>query len=68
MVNHDKKFIFLHIPKCAGTSIGRELYAKFDKDKVYEGFKIHHDDLDEKILDEYFVFTIIRNPWDRLFS
>ena len=68
MVNHDKKFIFLHIPKCAGTSIGRELNAKFNKDEVYEGFKIHHDDLDEKILNEYFVFTIIRNPWDRLFS
>ena len=34
----------------------------------YEGFKIHHDEFDEKIWNEYFVFTFIRNPLDRLYS
>ncbi len=69
MINHEYKFIFIHIPKCAGMSIGRTLYNLVDKDpKTYEGFKIHHDEFDEKIWKEYFVFTFLRNPLDRLYS
>ena len=69
MINHEHKFIFIHIPKCAGMSIGRTLYNLVDKDpKTYEGFGIHHDEFDEKIWKEYFVFTFLRNPLDRLYS
>tara|TARA_A100001391_G_scaffold49606_2_gene29970 strand:+ start:6985 stop:7632 length:648 start_codon:yes stop_codon:yes gene_type:complete len=68
MISHKHKFIFLHIPKCAGTSIGEKLNSHFDELWTYSGFKIHHDDLTEDILKEYFVFTIVRNPWDRLYS
>jgi len=69
MINHEHKFIFIHIPKCAGMSIGKTLYKLVDKDpKTYEGFRIHHDEFDEKIWEEYFVFTFLRNPQDRLFS
>ena len=69
MINHEHKFIFIHIPKCAGMSIGRTLYNLVGKDpKTYEGFKIHHDEFDENIWKEYFVFTFLRNPLDRLYS
>ena len=69
MINHEHKFIFIHIPKCAGMSIGRTLYNLVGKDpKTYEGFKIHHDEFDENIWEEYFVFTFLRNPQDRLYS
>ena len=68
MISHKHKFIFLHIPKCAGTSIGEKLNSHFDELWTYSGFKIHHDDLTEDILKEDFVFTIVRNPWDRLYS
>ena len=68
MINHEHKFIFLHIPKCAGISIGRALNKLTGIEKVYEGFKIHHDEFDEKIFKEYFVFTFVRNPLDRLYS
>ena len=68
MVSHKHKFVFLHIPKCAGTSIGEKLNSHFDELWTYSGFKIHHDDLTEDILKNYFVFTIVRNPWDRLYS
>ena len=69
MINHEHKFIFIHIPKCAGMSVGRTLYELTGKDsKTYEGFKIHHDEFDSKIWEEYFVFTFLRNPQDRLFS
>ena len=69
MINHEHKFIFIHIPKCAGMSIGRTLYELIGKDpKTYEGFRIHHDEFDEKIWKEYFVFTFTRNSHDRLYS
>ena len=31
IVNHKYKFIFIHVPKCAGTSIKRALYPHSDK-------------------------------------
>ena len=69
MINHEHKFIFIHIPKCAGMSIGKTLYKLVDKDpKTYEGFRIHHDEFDEKIWKEYFVFTFTRDSHDRLYS
>jgi len=69
MINHEHKFIFIHIPKCAGISIGRTLYELIGKDpKTYEGFHIHHDEFDEKIWKEYFVFTFTRDSHDRLQS
>jgi len=69
MINHEHKFIFIHIPKCAGMTIGKTLCELVGEDKSkYEGFKIHHDEFDEKIWKEYFVFTFLRNPQDRLYS
>ena len=69
MINHEYKFIFIHIPKCAGMSVGKALYELVGKDpKTYEGFKIHHDEFDEKIWKEYFVFTFTRDSHSRLQS
>lgn len=68
MINHDKKFIFIHIPKTGGSSIGTVLNKNAGIEETYEGFKIHHDDVTEDLLKEYFVFTFVRNPWDRLYS
>ena len=69
MVNHKHKFVYIHVPKTAGCSIGRTLYKSLNiVDKRYEGFKIHHDYLTKEILEEYFVFTFVRNPWDRIWS
>jgi hypothetical protein len=68
MVNHEHKFIFLHVPKTAGSSIGHMLWQSANFDARYEGFRIHHDDLTLDMLEEYFVFTFVRNPWDRLWS
>ena len=68
MVNHEHKFVFLHIPKTAGMSVGRTLYKMLGIEERYEGFKIHHDDLTKDILENYYIFTFVRNPWDRLYS
>jgi len=69
MINHKHKFIFIHIPKCAGMSVGKTLCDLVGEDKSnYEGFKIHHDESNSKIWEEYFVFTFLRDPIDRLYS
>ena len=80
MINHEHKFIFIHIPKCAGMSIGRTLINLTNENEIvgldtltpkpedYSGFKIHHNRFDEQMWKDYFVFTFIREPKDRLYS
>ena len=63
MINHDYKFIFVHIPKSAGNSIKETLgIPKFPgghfriRDRQYEKCQ------------KYFKFAFVRNPWDRFVS
>jgi hypothetical protein len=75
MISHDFKTIFVHIPKTGGTSIeamfGFAEYDKFGKlikDKVGKG---KHWGAEEyykewaEFYNNYFKFTIVRNPWER---
>lgn len=89
MISHKYKCIFIHIPKCAGTSINRLLsdstvfdYRKPNYDYLYgwcpaRKIFLQHATVQELLeLDlvsiknwhEYYKFTVIRNPWDRIFS
>jgi len=67
MICHNHKFIFIHIPKTGGTSIQHAL-GNENTSTVRHG---HHGRLYEylakygpEIIDDYFKFTVIRNPWD----
>ena len=69
------KCVFLHIPKAAGSSITKTLAKYLGKSReVYRPPKykfltanmLHH--ILGKSLDQYFVFTVVRNPWDRVVS
>ena len=67
MINHEHKFLFLHLPKTGGTSINKFFNDKFDNNKRDFG----HPYLSEykcNNFDDYFKFTIVRNPYDRLVS
>jgi hypothetical protein len=62
----DLKCIFIHIPKCAGVSICKALF-----DNLAGGHTTVRDYqiiFSPKEFREYFTFTIVRNPWDRLVS
>ena len=61
-VNKEEKFIYIHIPKCAGSSIERV-------DWLGGAGHVTYKHLQNKLnMKEYFVFTSIRNPFDRFVS
>ena len=67
MINHDHKFIFVHIPKTGGTSI--EYFFTKETEVNYK----HFSPLDwqkhfPKEWSNYFKFSSVRNPWDKVVS
>ena len=84
MISHKHKFIFIHIPKTAGTSIEQALRdetCQLLPGEWAAGRGLHaplnHLTLQELVdygiltpaqLKSYFKFCFVRNPWDRLIS
>lgn len=68
-INHKKKFFFIHIPKCGGTSIDEsELFlANKYPAKGHAGYYKFRAALAQDFK-SYKCFTLVRNPWDRLSS
>ena len=76
MFDIDKKYIFTHPQKCGGTSI-EELLGMFTKEKIRTQRKYKHHSLSFHIsaindhgysTEDFFKFSVIRNPWDRMVS
>ena len=64
-INHEKKLIFIHIPKNAGTSIIKAMGVEnLYIDKTIEEYKEHYGDY----WNEYKKFTVVREPIDRFIS
>lgn len=82
MINHDKKFIFVHIPRCAGNFINdffdSDWIEKIRSDtgtfKDVNNYNIDHyplyryKELHPDKYNAYFKFTFVRNPWERMLS
>lgn len=75
MICHKHKCIFIHVPKTGGTSVER-LFVKHETDIMLSGVNVQHKhttasqmrELYPKEWEQYFTFTIVRNPWDWLVS
>ena len=78
MINHENKFIFIHIGKTGGSTIERVLdpNVKLDESRHTLGmgntsFREKHWKITtyqkkyKKHFNAYFKFTFVRNPWDR---
>lgn len=61
-VSTDYKFIFVHVPKCGGNSIKEAFNLK-----GHNHSKITPEYVNENY-SNYFKFTFVRNPWDRVVS
>ena len=75
MVSKTKKFIYIHINKCAGTSITRFLksYLHYDSQskiwpKSHATLQEIYDVMDIDEFNSFYKFATIRNPYDRLKS
>lgn len=71
MIDHNSKFIFIHIPRTGGTSIE----GAFNIEMSYNDYSEKHlkasetkQLISDKIWDDYFKFSIVRNPYSRLVS
>ncbi len=70
MICHERKFIFIHIPKTAGHSID----TLFTSHKMVGEALWHYsaseliDHLGLESFSQFYKFTVVRNPWDRIVS
>ena len=61
-INHEIKSIFIHIPKCGGSSMAAVSWNKGSGHKTLRSFS------KTKNFDSYFKWCFVRNPWDRAVS
>lgn len=69
MINHEKKFIHVPIPKTASQALVRGLGMHVSEEPA-----LYHDNLEHFISQDYlkhmgyYKFSVVRNPWSRLAS
>ena len=75
MISHKHKCIFIHIPSTSGTSIEKvfDVTNKFwdhpeTKQEKHWNASQTRKFVGEKVWNDYFKFTVVRNPWDWIIS
>lgn len=72
MISISNNFIFIHISKCAGTSVCDMLapYSSTIKDlaSIHHPIYSDYESVFGESIKDFLIFTIVRNPYDRLLS
>jgi len=71
MISHEYKCIFIHIQRTGGTSIERAISGQDQAKKFLQTKHILAKTAKEIYKDywnDYFKFSFVRNPWDRMLS
>lgn len=63
-ISNFEQFIFIHIPKCAGTS----MEILIGTNTSHESINVIKNRLSENKFNKYYKFSFVRNPWDRAVS
>jgi len=63
---YESKTIFIHIPKTAGISLVKSIFG--DVTLESHRFVSFYKQVFGNRYSDFFTFTIVRNPWDRLYS
>lgn len=69
-INHQKKVIFLHIPKCAGKTVEHLLFGRNAEPRSADHRLPYQyiEEFGEEVWNEYFKCAFVRNPFDKLVS
>jgi hypothetical protein len=73
MICHKNRLIFLHLPKCGGSSIELALTGRsWDQEELWPQQHLTAEETLQlygaEVFHSYFKFTIVRNTWDLLLS
>lgn len=63
-----ENIIFIHIPRTGGTSIESAVGRKLEKDWKHNTASLVRKKVGEEKWQNSFVFSFVRNPWDRMIS
>jgi hypothetical protein len=71
LISREKKFLFIHVQKTAGSSVARLLRSQAPDTRPFLGQHDHALWAKTHLASEwtgYYKFAFVRNPWDRLVS
>lgn len=73
VVSRERKFIYMKAPRTSGTSILRRVLQTQVPGLIHhkdapEPFAEWRSRIDDEQLAEYYIFSFVRNPWDRFVS
>ena len=68
MICHKRRFVFVHVPKTGGSSVIETLFPELIG--RWGSYRSHFlpEEYPARVWREYFTFSFIRNPWDRMVS
>ena len=68
IINNNKKFIYMSIPKVASTTLHRFFNKSVEHSHVrWDAIEVKSENK-EIDYNKFFSFTVVRNPWQRLYS